>query len=518
MLSHAQALIMDSDWTDHDLKDDPLIRWQRAIEDAGILMWEADATTLACRAMAGPVEDLLGFSAGCFTAQPQFWLSRLLDGDEAILRAAASRAVTTGEKQSVIVRMLAADDRLVRLRATMRAYPAIDESGLMLRGTLADLGESRDAPLPAAPTRLLSDSPVQLWMINAAGQRQLIRTAHDAFHPHTPNAGDDWSDAMHPEDRDGYRQAYDTAFHAGAPFEQRYRSQLRGESYRPIYERGDPCFDRDGALVGYAGYTVDIHALRCIVLGETHSAEEQGAMAEAEALRRSDRLKSEFIASVSHELRTPLHHIKGYASTLLRPRVQFDNDTVQEYLRIIVEETNHLERLIADILDTSHIERQTLSLDIDSVRIDEIARKVVSRWALNGTHNFELILPAEVPPVPADPYRIEQVFNNLLSNVVRYTPSNTLTTVSLDVRRGEIEVCVRDRGPGVPEAHLSHLFERFYRVESDIRRAQRGSGLGLFICKGIVEQHGGRIWVALAPEGGTIFGFTIPRRRGSVRS
>ncbi len=520
MLSHPQVLVAESAWSGEALRaaEIPVPRWDDVLEDAGLITWEADATSMACRAIDGPLQPVLGFPAAHFTDHPLFWLSRLVDGDEALLRAVVQQAVTTGERQTFTIGMRAASERIVWLRATARALPPVDGQPRLVRGTFCDLDVAA-----AAPGRVVCHAPadrlVQLWVADATGQRRVIAPVVEPGADRILTAsGVDWLDGIHHEDRDRYAASVSAASRQRVAFELRYHRRLADGGYRLIYERGDPCFAADGTLTGYTGYTIDIDALRRIVLGEAAGAEEHDVIAEAEALRRSDRLKSEFIANVSHELRTPLHHIKGYASTLLRPQLQLDSDTVRDYLRIIVEETDHLERLVADLLDTSHIERQTLSLDIDSVRIDDLARKVVRHWALNGTHNFELILPADVPPVPADALRIEQVLNNLLSNVVRYTPAHTLTTIRLDVRRTEIEVSVRDRGPGVPTAHLSRLFERFYRVESDIRRVERGSGLGLFICKGIVEQHNGRIWAAAAPDGGLIISFTLPRRRASARA
>ncbi|MBV9789678.1 MAG: PAS domain S-box protein [Chloroflexi bacterium] len=243
---------------------------------------------------------------------------------------------------------------------------------------------------------------------------------------------------------------------------------------------------------------------------------EQRAQAEAEVLRKTDRLKSELIASVSHELRTPLHHIKGYASTLLRPRVQFEPATVQEYLRIITEESDKLERLIVDLLDTSRIETGALSLEIDSVQLNEIIRSVTQRWQGIEAHTLGLCIPDTVPPVAADPYRIEQVLDNLLANVVAHTPSHTLTIVSIEVSREQLLVSVIDQGPGIGAEHLPHLFDRFYRADAPAYR-RHGSGLGLYICKGIIEQHGGKIWVDLVPDAGAAFRFTLPRRRSLAK-
>lgn len=238
---------------------------------------------------------------------------------------------------------------------------------------------------------------------------------------------------------------------------------------------------------------------------------------EAEALRRLDRLKSEFLANVSHDLRTPLHHIKGFASTLIRPQISFDAATTREYLRIIIEECDTLERLISDLLDTSRLESGKFSLIIDSVDIGELVRKAVRRWQTMSDREFLVDVQGVPPPVPADPRRIQQVLDNLLANVVAHTPPQTSATVSVTMNRNELTVAVQDQGPGISPEHLPHLFDRFYQASSELDRRMRGSGLGLYISKGIVELHGGRMWFEQVPEGGLQFCFSLPRRHRKTK-
>jgi PAS domain S-box-containing protein len=320
---------------------------------------------------------------------------------------------------------------------------------------------------------------------------------------------------LHPEDIPALRQAYTALLE---------RHEMCTVSYRIRRKDGRYLWFETSCRAFHAAETntiLEIYTSSRDVTERKRAEEEraqlfmreQRAQAEAEVLRKTDRLKSELIANVSHELRTPLHHIKGYASTLLRPRLPFDETTTQEYLRIITEESDKLERLIVDLLDTSRIESGALSLDIDSVQLDELVRKAVQRWQGIEAHVFGLCIPDIVPPIAADPYRIGQVLDNLLANVVRHTPSHTLTIVSIDVSREQLLVSVADQGPGIGAEHLPYLFDRFYQVDPQSYRRRRGSGLGLFICKGIIEQHGGSIWVEMLPDVGTVFRFTLPRRR-----
>ena len=240
-------------------------------------------------------------------------------------------------------------------------------------------------------------------------------------------------------------------------------------------------------------------------------AQMEAVLRQNEVLREVDQLKSEFIANVSHELRTPLHHIKGYAALLLQRRHALDEATTQDFLQTIADAADRLARLYADLLDTSQVASGSLTLEPKPLRLDEVVRAVVQRWQGISSHRFVARVPENVPVVSADRGRIEQVLDNMLANVARHTPETTLATVEIEVGPEELIVAVRDTGPGVEDKHLMRLFERFYQAGAPVE-GRCGSGLGLFICKAIVEQHGGRIWAeSTAGEGTTIY-FSLPKR------
>ncbi len=229
-----------------------------------------------------------------------------------------------------------------------------------------------------------------------------------------------------------------------------------------------------------------------------------------EMLLEVDRMKSEFIANVSHELRNPLNHIKGYTSILLQRGASLEPQTTQEFLQTILEAGEKLAGLVNDLIDTSRIETGVFSIHYEPVQLDELLHNVVHRWQEISTHRFAVETPAEVPAVAADRGRIEQVLDNMLANVAQHTPERTEAVVGLEVAADEMVVSVRDHGPGVAAHQLAHLFDRFYQAGSQTS-GRKGSGLGLFICRGIVEQHGGRIWAEPTPGSGTTIRFTVPR-------
>ena len=229
--------------------------------------------------------------------------------------------------------------------------------------------------------------------------------------------------------------------------------------------------------------------------------------------REAQELKAMFISVISHELKTPVALIKGYASTLRREDARWDQETVRESLTIIEEESDRLDRLINNLLEASRIQAGSLKLELGDVAVPKLAERVVSRFRSQAPHHkLEVELPADFPPVVADEERLAQVFYNLISNAIKYSPDGGTIRVGGRVRRDEVELWVSDPGIGIPVPKQAGLFEPFHRVDGGLGRRTQGVGLGLFLCKAIIEGHGGRIWVESAPNKGSTFHFTLPQR------
>lgn len=222
-------------------------------------------------------------------------------------------------------------------------------------------------------------------------------------------------------------------------------------------------------------------------------------------------MKIYFLGMVSHELRTPLASIKGFATTLLAEDVEWDATSQREFIGIISEEADKLTDLIGQLLDLSRIQAGRLRIETKPTTMAEIVGLASTQFiALTPNHHMKTEPVDKLPIVMADPTRIAQVLVNLVSNAVKYAPTGTSITLSARVKGNMVEVCVRDQGPGVPREARNVIFEAFRQLDPTKDHMTKGAGLGLAICKGIIEMHGGKIWVAEQDDPGALFCFTLP--------
>ncbi len=233
------------------------------------------------------------------------------------------------------------------------------------------------------------------------------------------------------------------------------------------------------------------------------------AATQTRLLEESDRLKTAILSSVSHELRSPLAAIKAAVTSLRSGDVEWDSEATAELLAVIEEDTDHLNQLVGNLLDMSRLEAGALQPQRRWNVLLEIIREAIKRLQQEIKQRpIQLEVSEDLPLVPVDFELMVHVFTNLLSNSLKYSPEGTPVLVqALPPDSQTLRVRVQNRGPGVPEADLERIFDKFYRITAAERIT--GTGLGLSICKGIVEAHGGYIWAENVP-GGFAFLFTIP--------
>jgi signal transduction histidine kinase len=228
-------------------------------------------------------------------------------------------------------------------------------------------------------------------------------------------------------------------------------------------------------------------------------------------LRELDRLKDEFIAVVSPELRTPLASVYGAAMTL--ERAELDDTRREAMLGIVYRESARLARLVDQVLWASKLGSARDETTIEPLDAEQITREVVdsARTHLPTGHSLSLSRASPLPPVAGDAEKVKQVLFNLVENAVKYSPDGGRIEIGLAATNGGVRFSVRDEGLGIPPAEQRRIFEKFHRLDPNLRRGVSGTGLGLYICSELVKHMNGSIWVRSAEGEGSTFTFELPR-------
>lgn len=239
------------------------------------------------------------------------------------------------------------------------------------------------------------------------------------------------------------------------------------------------------------------------------------AYANLEKQHQQSRLQQDFISTISHELRSPLGFIKGYTTTLLRSDTTWDQKTQEEFLTIIDQETDRLQELIDNLLDSARLQSGELPMLFQPVRMDSVLNDIILRAQMHHPKlQISLACDAPVLPIKADPQRLAQVFENLISNAIKYAPGSPIKII-VKQEDDTVNIDFQDNGPGISPIYLPYIFDRFFR--SPDAPNIHGTGLGLYICKQIIRAHHGDITAASTMGVGTTISITLPRDNGGKK-
>jgi PAS domain S-box-containing protein len=362
--------------------------------------------------------------------------------------------------------------------------------------------------------RLMADSaPVLIWMADHTKARNWFNKGWLDFTGRASHqeAGFGWTQNVHEDDLARCLQNYAEGFDTRRPFRSEYRVRRADGVARWLIEQANPLFEGPGgSFSGYIGTCVDITESKQLQADREETLRaERAAREEAE---RVGRLKDEFLATVSHELRTPLNAILGWA-TLLR-RIDPGSDDHGRGLETIERNARIQGQIIADLLDMSRIISGKVQLDVQPLDLGEVVNAALDAVKLSieaKKLRLRVTLDARAGRLRGDPGRLQQVFWNLLTNAVKFTPSGGRIDVVMERVNSHVEVSVEDSGAGIKPEFLAFVFDRFRQADSSTTRRHGGLGLGLSIVKHLVELHGGSVRVKSAGEGqGATFVVALP--------
>jgi PAS domain S-box-containing protein len=232
--------------------------------------------------------------------------------------------------------------------------------------------------------------------------------------------------------------------------------------------------------------------------------------------KRLDQLKDEFIGLVSHELRTPLTVIGGCLSTLITEWDRLSPNEVQQLLKDALLESESLSHLIENLLELSRAQAQQLSLYSEPTDVKTLVKDTLSKIKRQApSHRFVTSIPDKLPSINGDPLRIERILYNLLDNAAKYSPLGSQIKVSVNAEEERLVIGISDRGKGLSSSEQARIFGPFQRLENNRPDQTRGAGLGLMVCRRLVEAHGGKIWVESKKSKGSTFFFSLPRRKST---
>lgn len=267
--------------------------------------------------------------------------------------------------------------------------------------------------------------------------------------------------------------------------------------------------------ISVQSFQAEAYARQHVQLLQTLASQTAIALRNAQLLRSEQKAiaeRDEFLSLTTHEIKNPLTSVRGYLEIAREAIRGSKNDEALDALDVVHEEAMKIQRFAEDLLEVSRIGGGKFSIHLETADFSEIIRRVVNRYADTSDREIVLRISDRIPPIEGDPTRLGQVVENLVSNAVKYSSAGTRIDIELESDEEWVRLRVRDQGVGIPEAQISLIFERFYRVE-EAGQTIKGTGLGLFITREIIRMHGGAIRAESSPGDGSVFIVELPVRR-----
>ena len=517
------ALAMVTDITERRLADEALRERERQLAEAQQIArlgsWEWDVPTNAI-SWSDELHRICGLDPDAVLLTFESFLEQVHPDDREVVRDAVRQAYREGTPISFEHRIVRPAGEVRWLRVEGRTTMGDGGVAVRMAGTAQDVTERRF--VEEKFRGLLEAAPDAVVIANADGLISLVnRQLEDLFGYHREDLIGQPIEVLLPERFRGAHQAHRRAYVVsprvrpmGAGLDL-WGRRSDGTEF-PVEISLSPLQTDEGLLVSAAirdvshrthdrGLRLEVEALR---------RELKRQNAEAERLRELDRLRNEFVAIVAHDLRSPMSIISGFAEVLIDNWAFLEDERKLSYLERIERTVDRLTALVDDVLEVSRIESGQLSFSNAPLDMETLIRRAVTELLPgNDEQRVRISIAPGVGPAVGDEARIWQVVSNLVSNALKFSPPSSPVEIRVSDTGEEIAVAVRDWGPGIAPDDVAKLFKRFSRVGPGSELQSKGTGLGLYIAKSLVERQGGRIWVDTTLGEGSTFSFTLPRAR-----
>lgn len=377
--------------------------------------------------------------------------------------------------------------------------PVMDESGevVAVSGTTRDITDIKKAEAAIIESEarfrnMAEGSGVLIAVASVTGDITYFNKAWSVLTGKDTEEllGFGWCTIVHPDDKDAYLNLYLESLEKQVPYTGEYRILGKNGEYRWLLTSGSPRFELDGSFTGYIGSSIDITERK-----------------------QNEQRKNDFISMVSHELKTPLTSTISYVQVSQRKASDRGDTMTAGMLDRAYRQLGKMKTLINGFLNVSRLEAGKIYIDKKRLNLASLLKEAEENIMPEaGTHTM-IFAPVAETWVNIDKDKIEQVINNFVSNAIKYSPPGTTIQIDCETKGSFVHVSVRDEGMGINPEDQEKLFDRFYRVEGQESKSISGFGIGLYICKEIIERHGGEIGVISTPGKGSFFWFTLPVER-----
>lgn len=430
----------------------------------------------------------------------------------------------------VVARLLPADDGFSHLDLGSNSTDKHHQKHPQILMVLEDITAHKQAEdaLRESEQRfhsMANTAPVMLWMAGCDGLFTFFNQSWLKFTGRSmeQQQGLGWLEGVHPQEQDFCQEIYDSAFHARAKFEMEYRLKRHDNEYRWVLDTGIPRFTPNGKFVGYIGCCIDITERKSAEVALKHSQE--SVQAQLEEMESLNRLKDEFLSTVSHELRTPLTNMKmaiqmlgialnqeqNFFSEMEKP--QIERSKAARYYEILDNECDREINLISNFLDLQRLDNNTKPLVLETIQVQQWLWRVVELFKARNRNSCQqklrLSIANSLPLLTCDPFSLERILIELLTNACKFSPPDAEITISAQMKSQNMQFQVINSGVEIPSCELPRIFDKFYRIPSNDPWKQGGTGLGLALVQKLTKLLGGTIEVE-SGSNRTCFAIQLP--------